>query len=245
VNARTIDDSQGKAARIAGVAWLVSTAAVIAASYGAFFRLIDPANPAQSAQEILAHQTLFRLAIVAALANCASLLMLLAALYIVFKSVDSFLALLVALGRLVQTFIWLVVVVSLFAALHVLTNAQYSSAFRSSELQALAQLDLRGWGGWETYYIGLLFWSLSTAIGSYLWFISRYVPRGLALFGMVSSAWCVACTLIFDIFPGFADVVNVWWFDSPLMVFELSLSLWLVFKGLRRPASQEMLGEAV
>jgi hypothetical protein len=38
---------------------------------------------------------------------------------------------------------------------------------------------------------------------------------------------------VYYIFPGFADVVNLWWFDSPMVVFELALSGWLVFKGLR------------
>jgi hypothetical protein len=29
--------------------------------------------------------------------------------------------------------------------------------------------------------------------------------------------------------------VNLWWFDSPMAVFELVLSFWLLFKGLRTP----------
>ena len=33
-------------------------------------------------------------------------------------------------------------------------------------------------------------------------------------------------------FPGFADVVSLWWFDSPMVLFELALSGWLLFKGL-------------
>ena len=49
----------------------------------------------------------------------------------------------------------------------------------------------------------------------------------------VSSAWCVLCTLIFYISPKFADVVNLWWFDSPMVLFELTLSFWLLFKGLK------------
>jgi hypothetical protein len=50
---------------------------------------------------------------------------------------------------------------------------------------------------------------------------------------VISSAWCAARTFVYYIFPGFADVVNLWWFDSPMVVFELVLSGWLVFKGLR------------
>ena len=38
---------------------------------------------------------------------------------------------------------------------------------------------------------------------------------------------------IFIIFPDFAKVVNLWWFDSPMALFEMALSFWLLFKGLR------------
>ena len=54
----------------------------------------------------------------------------------------------------------------------------------------------------------------------------------LAAFGVISSVWCVGCTFVFYIFPGFAKVVNLWWFDSPMVIFELALSFWLLFKGL-------------
>jgi hypothetical protein len=50
---------------------------------------------------------------------------------------------------------------------------------------------------------------------------------------MISSAWCAACTLVFYIFPDFTKVVNLWLFDSPMAIFELALSFWLLFKGLK------------
>jgi hypothetical protein len=66
-------------------------------------------------------------------------------------------------------------------------------------------------------------------------FKSNYIPRALAVFGVTSSAWCVACTLIFYVFPDFSKAVNLWWFDSPMAIFELALSGWLLFKGIRTP----------
>ena len=68
---------------------------------------------------------------------------------------------------------------------------------------------------------------------SYLWFKSSYIPRALAGFGVVSSAWCVLCAFVFLIFPNFNKTVNDYWFDSPMGLFELALSFWLLFKGLR------------
>jgi hypothetical protein len=43
----------------------------------------------------------------------------------------------------------------------------------------------------------------------------------------------VACTLVFYIFPNFDKIVNLWWFDTPMGLFDIALSFWLLFKGLR------------
>jgi len=71
----------------------------------------------------------------------------------------------------------------------------------------------------------------STACG-YLWFKSRYIPRGLAAWGVIASAWCALCTFVFIISPSFSKVVNLWWFDTPMGIFEIVTSFWLLFKGL-------------
>jgi hypothetical protein len=39
--------------------------------------------------------------------------------------------------------------------------------------------------------------------------------------------------LVFIIYPDFAKVVNLRWFDSPMAVFEMATSFWQLFKGLR------------
>ena len=81
--------------------------------------------------------------------------------------------------------------------------------------------------------MGLLFWALGAATGSYLWFISRYVPRALAAFGLITSSWCILCTLIFYVYSNVESVLN-WWFDTPLLLFEMTLSVWLPWKGIRQ-----------
>jgi len=81
---------------------------------------------------------------------------------------------------------------------------------------------------------------LASTVCGCLWFRSRYIPRALAAFGVISSAFCVACTLVFYIFPNFDKIVNLWWFDSPMGVFEIALGFWLLFKGLRPSRSVEL-----
>jgi Domain of unknown function (DUF4386) len=51
-------------------------------------------------------------------------------------------------------------------------------------------------------------------------------------FGIISSAWCVLCAFVFLIFPNFNKIVNDYIFDSPMALFELGVSVWILFKGL-------------
>jgi hypothetical protein len=225
-----INGSQRTAARIAGLVLPISFVTVVAVNFGIFARLISDGSPAETARNILAHETLFRIGVAGDMLYCVGDVVVLTAFYVILKPVSENLALLAAFGRLVHGFTWLLVTLNLFTALRLLTGADYSRAFGPDQLSALARLYL---SGFDAYYIGLLFWALGGTAGSYLWFKSNYVPRALAGFGVISSAWCAACTLVFYIFPNFSKVVNLWWFDSPMAIFELALSLWLLFKGLR------------
>ena len=226
----SIDESQRAAARIAGLACLISFVTVVAVNFGIFARLTIRGNPAETARKILAHETLFRIGLAGNLVYCVGVVVLLTALYVVLKPVDQNLALLAAFGRLVHGLTWLLVAINLFTALRLLSGADYSRAFGPDQLPVLARLYL---SGFDQYYVGLLFWALGATVGSYLWFKSKYIPRALAAFGVISSAWCAACTFVLFIFPGFRSVVNWWWYDSPMGIFELALSFWLLFKGLR------------
>jgi hypothetical protein len=224
-----IDGSQQRTARVAGLACLTSYVTVVAVNFGIFARLVVPGHPADTARNILAHETLFRLGIAGTLVYCVGIVALLTALYMILKPVSQPLALFAAFARLVQGFTWLLVALNLFTALRLLSDADYTRAFGPDQVPALARLYL---SGSDAYYAGLLFWALAATVGSYLWFKSGFIPRTLAAFGIVASAWCVICTLVFYIVPGFAEMVNLWWFDSPMALFEIALSLWLLFKGL-------------
>src|SRR5712692_10082595 len=226
----TIDESQRTAARIAGFAFPISFVTVVAVNFGIFARFIVRDNPAETARNILAHETLFRIGVAGDMVYCVGVVVLLTALYVVLKPVDQNLALLAAFGRLVHGFTYLLVTINLFTTLRLLSGADYSRAFGPDQLPVLARLYL---SGFDQYYVGLLFWALGATVGSYLWFKSNYIPKAMAAVGVISSAWCAACTLVFYIFPDFPKVVNLWWFDSPMAIFELALSFWLLFKGLR------------
>ena len=120
---------------------------------------------------------------------------------------------------------------NLFDALRLLNGSNYLQVFETERLQALARFYLGT--SFDYYYVGLLFGALASTVCGYLWFKSSYIPRALAAFGVISSAFCVACTLVFYIFPDFDKTVNLWWFDTSMGIFEIATSFWLLFKGLR------------
>jgi uncharacterized protein DUF4386 len=228
-----IDESQRRAARVAGFAYLVTFASVVYVNFGIHDRLIARNNAAETARNILAHERLFRIGIAGDLIYCAGVVVLLTALYVILEPVNRGLASLAALWRLVWVLMWLVMTLNLFDALRLLSGAAYLRALDADRLQvsAMFYLDSR----FDYYYVGLVFGALASTVCGYLWFRSRYIPRALAAFGVISSAFCVACTCVFYIFPNFDKIVNLWWFDTPMGVFDLATSFWLLFKGLRSP----------
>ena len=225
----SIDDSQRKAARVAGFAYLFSLAIEVIHEFFISPHLNVAGNAAETARNILAHEQLFRLGIACDLIYAAGTVVLLAALYVILKPVSRTLALLATFWRLIYAVTWVVIALNLFTALRLLSGTDYLQAFGAEQLQALARLHL---SGFDTYYVGLLFYGLASTACAYLWLESRYIPRGLAAWGVIASAWCAICTFVFIISPGFSKVVNLWWFDSPMGIFEIATSFWLLFKGL-------------
>lgn len=232
---RTIDSSQRTAAKIAGVAGLVAFGLVVFSNYVLLDPLIVPRNAADTARNILAHQTQFRVALTCFIAYGIGNVVLLSALYMILAPVNRSLALTGALFRFVFAILWLIAPLNSLAALRLLGDATYLKIFEPDRLQALARVQIAG--SFDDYYVGLPFFGLAATVCAWLWLKSKYIPPGLSIFGVIASAWCVLCAFIFLIFPNFNKIVNDYIFDSPMALFELVVSFWLLFKGLPRQST--------
>jgi hypothetical protein len=226
-----IDNSQRTAAKIAGWSGLLTFAIVVFGNYVLLNPLVVPGNAAATAQNIVAHQTQFRITVVCFLTYSLGVVVLLTALYVALKPVNPGLALIGALFRLVFALLWLLSPLNLLSMLRLLSNANYLQGFEPDRLQALARLQLGA--TFDNYYVGLPFFGLAATVCAWLWLKSNYIPRGLSIFGVIASAWCVFCAFVFLIFPHFNKIVNDYVFDLPMALFELILSFWLLFKGLK------------
>jgi hypothetical protein len=227
----TIDNSQRTAAKIAGWSGLLTFAIVVFGNYVLLNPLVVPGNAAATAQNIVAHQTQFRITVVCFLTYSLGVVVLLTALYVALKPVNPGLALIGALFRLVFALLWLLSPLNLLSMLRLLSNANYLQGFEPDRLQALARLQLGA--TFDNYYVGLPFFGLAATVCAWLWLKSNYIPRGLSIFGVIASAWCVLCAFVFLIFPHFNKIVNDYVFDTPMALFELILSFWLLFKGIQ------------
>jgi hypothetical protein len=231
------NNTQRTAAKVAGVAGLVAFILVVFGNYILLGPLLIPRNAADTARNILAHETQFRLALICFITYGICAIVLLSALYVIFAPVNRGLALAGALFRLVFAILWLIAPLNSLAALRLLGDAPYLKIFEPDRLQALARVQVAA--SFDDYYVGLPFFGLAATVCAWLWLKSNYIPKGLSIFGVIASAWCVFCAFVYLIFPNFNKMVNDYIFDSPMALFELVVSVWLLFKGLRPVASNQ------
>jgi len=220
-----IDESQRKAARVVGWAYLL---ALPPALFGEF---------AATASNLMAHQRLFRLGIACNLAAFALVAVLIAALYVVLKPVNRHLALLAACWGLIETSILVGATLGDLGALRVLSGADSLRALEADRLQALAWLALGAHR--DAYHVGLVMGGLRSTLFCLLWLRSNFIPKPLAAWGVFSSLLLATCTYASIIFPELAKIVTVGYYGGPIFIFELTVGFWLLLKELR-PSGQRV-----
>ena len=190
-----------------GVAYLLALPPAIFAEFYVRTQLIVFDNAAQTAANIMAHERLFRLGTASNLTVFVINVVLIIALYVVLKPVDRSVALLATGWGLIETAILVVVTLSDFAVLRVLSGADYLHAFEPDRLQALARLSVGAHD--DVYNVGLVLAGLRSTAFCYLWFKSRFIPRALAAWGMLASVLMGMSAFSFIICPELAKVVPV------------------------------------
>ncbi len=226
----TVGESQRKAAKVVGAVYLFGFVAVFDVYVRG--RLIIENNAAETARNIIAHERLFRLGVAVDLIEMASIVVLATALYVILKTVNENLALLAAFWRLMEAAICVVMTLSSFDVLRILSGAEYLRVFEADRLQAMATIYVGAHG--DGYNVAEMFLGLGSTVFAYLWFKSRFIPRALAAWGVFSSLLLATCTVAFIIFPRFDDLADPACY-IPIAIFELTMGFWLLIAGLRPP----------
>ena len=227
----TVEISQRQGARIVGITYLAALPPAVFAEFFVRNRLVVAGDAAQTALNIVSHERLFRLGIAANLTVFALDVLLIAALYVVLKPVQRILAL-TALGwGLIENAILVITALTDFDALRLLSGAVYLRALEPAQLQALARASVGAHGA--AYSVGLFLAGLRSTAFCVLWLRSRYVPRALATLGIIASFLMGACAFTFIVFPELSNVLSVAVYGGPIFLFELTMGLWLVARGIR------------
>src|ERR1041385_1999535 len=100
------NNSQRTAAKVAGIAGLLAFVLVVFGNYVLLEPLIIPRNAVDTARNILAHSTQFRLALTCFIAYDIGAIVLATALYVILAPVNRGLALAGALFRIVFAVLW-------------------------------------------------------------------------------------------------------------------------------------------
>ena len=228
----TIDNSQNTAAKVVGIAYLLALVPAVFAEFYVRDHLVVFDNAAQTALNIVAHERLFRLGIASNVTVFAIDVVLITALYVVLNGVNRSVALLALGWGLIETAIFVVVTLTDFDVLRILSGAGYLQAFEADRLQALTRLSIGAHH--DAYNVGLVFAGLRSTAFCYLWFNSHFIPRALAAWGVFASVLMGGFAFSFIIFPELLKIVPVTIYGAPIFLFELTMGFWLLLKGLRR-----------
>ena len=228
--------SQAKAARLAGLIYLIAMATGLFAEFYVHFpsTLIVSGDAAKTAANIMANGQLFRIGLANNMITFAIDVVLIWALYILLRPVNRDLALLAVFFRLIETSIAYVAIINYFVALQFVTDADHLKAFDSEQMQALS---IMHYSYGSTFTVVAIFLGLGSTVFSYLLFTSRYIPRALALWGIISSWLLLITEFAIVIFPDLEKIVNPICF-VPIIINEVTLGFWLLFKGVNIPTGE-------
>jgi hypothetical protein len=223
------DAVQRRWARVVGFSYVFALVPAVFAEFYISGRLVSD-NAVLTAQNIIAHERLFRIGIASNLLVFAADVVLVTALYVVLERVNRPLALVATFFRLIETTILIVAALNDFSVLRLLSGASYLTTVNSTELAALARVSMGAHN--SAYGVALLLFGFGSPVFCYLWLKSGYIPRPLAGFGLFASVWIGICSLAFIIFPELTRVITIGYYGGPIFLFELMIGLWLIVKGI-------------
>src|SRR5438132_13237850 len=214
--------------RIAGGLWLM----VIVAGMTAFIirsPLIVSGDATATANRILASESRYRFGFAADLIAGVCYMGVTALLYGLLKPVSRSLSLLAAFFGLAGVAIGSATSLTSLAALVLLGGGEYSSAFTSSQLQAMALMSLRL--SFQGFLISMVFFGFQCFLVGCLIVRSTFLPRILGvLLAIVGSSYVISSFATF-LAPAFGARLSPFIMPAALLG-EGSLTLWLIVKGV-------------
>ena len=221
-----------KAARTAGAIYL---SMVVTGPFSLIYvpsKLIVRGNAAATANNILAHETMFRLAILADLVGSVIFICLAIALYKLLSSVSKTWAGLMVAFILVSAAVGFLNSLNNIAALTLFRGADFLAVFDKPQRDALGMLFVRLHS--QGIFINEMFWGLWLFPLGLLVVRSGFLPRFIGVWLMINCFGYVALSITALFFPTYYGTAFQW--SQPILFGELAIMLWLLIKGAKVPA---------
>lgn len=218
-----------KAARIAGAIYL---SMVFTAPFSLIYvpsKLIVRGNAAATADNIMAHETMFRLSIFGDLIGQVIFICLAIALYRLLSGVNKTWAALMVAFVLVSAAVGFVNTLNDIAAVILFRGGEFLAVFDKPQRDALGMLFVRLHT--QGIFIDEIFWGLWLFPFGLLVFRSGFMPRFIGVWLMINCFGYVALSVIALFLPYYYQAA--FRYSQPVLFGELVVMLWLLIKGAK------------
>ncbi|MCC6456151.1 MAG: DUF4386 domain-containing protein [Caldilineaceae bacterium] len=218
-------NSINKTARMAGFLYLALAAL---SAFGLIYvpsTILVPGDAAATATNIVTSESLFRLGFVSSLLAFTVNIFVAVFLYKLFAPVHKTMAALMVILILVGVAIAMLNELNQFAALLLLSGADYLTVFTAEQLQELASLFLDIYA--HGFAVAHIFFGLWLFPMGYLVIKSGFLPKMIGFLLLVAGVGYVVDFILFFLFPGITVTVSEFTF-----VGEVLLLLWLLIRGV-------------
>lgn len=233
---RTSEMSPLVYARAAGLLYLVIIVLGLFSEMFVRSSLISPGDTATTASHIMAAEGLFRAGFLADSIMFLSDVALAVLLFVLLKPVSKTLALVALCFRVTQSAVIAFNLLNYYAAILLLEDSGYTSAFDAAQLNSLSSLflDLHSYG----YDLGLILFGVHCLFLGYLIAKSLYLPRALGYLTMAAGVTYLIGSYTRFLFADFVETLSPIYLVA--IISELSLCLWLLVKGVDLEHWKEM-----
>jgi len=224
------DFTQQRLARLAGLLFLVAMATGLFAEFYVHFpsRLLS-GSIAQTAQSVMRNGTLTNLGMANNIVTFLVDVVLIWCLYQVTRQANAQLAMLALIFRVIETALAAAAIAQSLVAMQVVVDAVAAGHFDTATAQIGSQLH---YTYAADFTMAAVFLGCGSAVFNYLFYVSRYVPRLLAGWGILASILLVFGQLAIIVAPSLERLINPAGF-APIVIDEIALGLWLLTRGVR------------
>jgi hypothetical protein len=222
---------------IAGIGYLFIFITGIFSNFFVLESLIVPGDVTTTANNITDNDFLFRIGILSFIIMVVWDVVLAWALYVLLKPVNENLSLLSGWLRLVNSTIFGIALYNLFSILQISNGAEYLNALGTDYMHTQVMLFFDAFN--YTWLIGLVFFAIHLFVLGYLIFKSGYMPKFLGILLIIAAIGYLIDSLANFLLSNYSDYKNLFMLIVivPGIIGELSLTFWLLFKGVKLPES--------